>query len=351
MTTLRAQFEHRFAGGPSLEAEFEAPPGITALFGPSGAGKTTTLRILAGLLRPGRGSVALGAERWLDTQHGVDRPPQRRSVGYIPQNALLFPHLTVRANLGFGARKAAGVEIERIAGALELTDLLDRRPAALSGGQRQRVALGRAILRRPRLLLMDEPVSALEADLKRRILDDLCRLVGELGIPAIFVSHDQLDVRRFAARVVLLDGGRVVGAGPASETLDRGVGRAGLTTRDNVVRVRQIVQRAGSWHGRLGEQEVTLPAGAWPEEAHIAFGASEVILATSDRAETSVRNRWRGRIITIDDVGGRIFVAVDVGQSIWAEITPDACAALGLAPSGEVVCLVKAAALRRLNGA
>ncbi|MFG0285979.1 MAG: molybdenum ABC transporter ATP-binding protein [Phycisphaerales bacterium JB039] len=350
MTTLRAHFEHQFAGEPALEAAFEAPPGVTALFGPSGAGKTTTLRILAGLLRPGRGSVSLGHEQWLDTQRGVNRPAQRRSVGYIPQDALLFPHMTVRANLAFGARDAAGAGIDRIAGALELTDLLDRRPAALSGGQRQRVALGRAILRRPRLLLMDEPVSALEADLKRRILDDLCRLVGDLGIPAIFVSHDQLDVRRFAERVVLLDGGRVVGAGPAGETLDRAVGRAGLTTRDNVVRVGRIAQCAGAWHGRLGEQDVTLPAGAWPDEAHVAFGASDVILATSDRAETSVRNRWRGRIIAIDDVGGRIFVAVDVGQPIWAEITPDARAALALAPGAEVVCLVKAAALRRLQG-
>ena len=211
-------------GDLRLSVHFEAAGGATALFGPSGAGKTSVVNMIAGLLTPDRGSIALDDTILFDAAAGIDVPPHRRRIGYVFQDGRLFPHLTVRQNLDYGRRMGGrprdGGAFERIAALLDIGVLLDRRPRTLSGGERQRVAVGRALLMRPRLLLLDEPLAALDAGRKREILPYLVRLRDEAAVPIVYVSHTAAEVRRIATKVVRLDNGRVVAAG-GLELLDQ----------------------------------------------------------------------------------------------------------------------------------
>jgi molybdate transport system ATP-binding protein len=200
-----------------LGARFETSGGATALFGPSGAGKTALANMIAGLVRPDRGSIVLDGTVLFDAAAGVDVPPHRRRIGYVFQEGRLFPHLSVRQNLDYGRRMSGrpreADEFGRIAALLEIGHLLDRRPRMLSGGERQRVAVGRALLMHPRLLLLDEPLASLDAGHKREILPYLVRLRDDAGIPIVYVSHLPAEVRRIATSVVRLDGGHVVATG------------------------------------------------------------------------------------------------------------------------------------------
>jgi molybdate transport system ATP-binding protein len=202
----------RFESGFELNAQFDACPGVTALVGPSGSGKSTVLALIAGVLRPKDGVIRLGKRTLVDTRLGVFVPPQQRRIGIVFQDHLLFPHMTVRKNLlfGKGRRDSQSIDCERVVKILEIGALLERFPKTLSGGERQRVALGRAILRGPELLLMDEPLAALNQDLKDRILAYLERAIAEWHIPTLFVSHDQADVKRLTSNVVTLQGWQAV---------------------------------------------------------------------------------------------------------------------------------------------
>ncbi|MGH6621785.1 MAG: molybdenum ABC transporter ATP-binding protein [Alphaproteobacteria bacterium] len=209
-------------GAFALDVAFDAPMrGITALFGPSGCGKTTILRCMAGLQRLS-GRLTVGGDTWQDDAARKFRKPHERSVGYVFQEASLFPHLSVRRNLLYGARrsertdKAGALEFADIVGLLGIGHLLDRAPVALSGGERQRVAVGRALLSQPRLLLMDEPLAALDRIAKDEILPYFEALHEKLSIPIVYVSHDLAEVERLADMLVLLDGGRVLATGPLS---------------------------------------------------------------------------------------------------------------------------------------
>jgi molybdate transport system ATP-binding protein len=205
----------RYPSGFCLEATFTVEAGVTALLGPSGSGKTSALSIVAGLRRPDRGRVRLGGEVLLDTAAGIQLPPERRGIGYVFQDFLLFPHLTVRRNLLYGWRRrrsgARTVAFERVVGVLELGDLLGRLPHTLSGGQRQRVALGRALLCGPRMLLLDEPLVGVDEALRFRVLDYVEQVLKEWDIPTLYVTHNQAEADRLARSVVRLEGGRVVG--------------------------------------------------------------------------------------------------------------------------------------------
>jgi molybdate transport system ATP-binding protein len=213
---LAVEVEKRL-GALHLSVRFEAAGGATALFGPSGAGKTSVINMIAGLLRPERGSIALDDAVLFDAARGIDMAPHRRRIGYVFQEGRLFPHLNVRQNLDYGRRRNGrprdAKEFDRIAALLDIGHLLDRRPRLLSGGERQRVAVGRALLMAPRLLLLDEPLASLDAGHKREILPYLVRLRDEAGIPIVYVSHTAAEVRRIATTVVRLDAGRVVAAG------------------------------------------------------------------------------------------------------------------------------------------
>lgn len=203
----------------SLQASLASEGRVTGLFGASGAGKTSLINIIAGLLRPDRGSIVIDDETLDDTAAGVHVPAHRRRIGYVFQDARLFPHLDVRQNLDYGRRMNRladdHAERARVTALLDIGGLLDRRPGQLSGGERQRVALGRALLAKPRLLLLDEPLGSLDEERKVEILPYLVRLRDEAGVPMVYVSHDAGEMRQLATSIVMLKRGRVIAFGGA----------------------------------------------------------------------------------------------------------------------------------------
>ncbi|KHK63040.1 molybdenum ABC transporter ATP-binding protein [Pseudomonas fluorescens] len=223
MIQARFQLER---GDFSMDLDLQLPGrGVTALYGESGSGKTTCLRCIAGLDRPTLGFVEVNGEVWQDSERGVFVPPHQRALGYVFQEASLFDHLSVRDNLLFGLKRVAAaqrrVDINHATGLLGIGHLLDRPPHNLSGGERQRVGIARALLTSPRLLLMDEPLAALDTRRKNEILPYLQRLHDELDIPVLYVSHSQDEVARLADHIVLLEAGRALASGPIGETLAR----------------------------------------------------------------------------------------------------------------------------------
>jgi molybdate transport system ATP-binding protein len=216
MTVLAVDVEKK-VGALHLAVRFQAAGGATALFGPSGAGKTSVVNMIAGLLKPDRGSITLDDTILFEAEKAINVPPHRRRIGYVFQEGRLFPHLSVRQNLDYGRRLSGRPrntsEFERIASLLGITNLLHRRPRMLSGGERQRVAIGRALLMQPRLLLLDEPLASLDAGHKGEILPYLVRLRDQAAIPMVYVSHIAAEVHQIATNVVRLDDGHVVAAG------------------------------------------------------------------------------------------------------------------------------------------
>jgi len=204
-------------GDFKLTATFESAGPVTGLFGNSGTGKTSIINLIAGLVAPDRGTIVLDGEPLDDTERGIHVPPHLRRIGYVFQDARLFPHLDVRRNLDFGRRMNGltrdAAHETRIVALLDIADLLGRRPAQLSGGERHRVALGRALLAKPRLLLLDEPLSSLDDDRKAEILPYFARLRDDAGVPMVYVSHDPDEMRRLATTVVMLKRGRVAAVG------------------------------------------------------------------------------------------------------------------------------------------
>lgn len=200
-----------------LSAKFESDSGVTALFGPSGSGKTSIVSMIAGLSKPDRGRIVVGGDTLFDSAAHIDEPAQRRRIGYVFQDGRLFPHMSVARNLDYGRWMSGAdrddAQFARVTDLLDIAPLLKRRPGALSGGERQRVALGRALLMKPRLMLLDEPMASLDAARKQEILPYFVRLRDETKLPMIYVSHDAAEVRQIATRVVTLDGGRVTAAG------------------------------------------------------------------------------------------------------------------------------------------
>jgi molybdate transport system ATP-binding protein len=220
--TLDVAIRHRLER-IAIEVTLAAGAGLTAIVGPSGAGKTTLLHAIAGLFRPDEGRVVLGDDVLVDTAHGVFVPPDRRRIGYVTQDSRLFPHLTVRQNLAYGHWFTRGADrrltVDRAIAMLDLEGLLARRPARLSGGERQRVALGRALATSPRLLLLDEPLAAVDVGRRQEILPYLDRLRHELALPTVYVTHALDEVRARAESVVTLDEGRIVSIVPGGSQL------------------------------------------------------------------------------------------------------------------------------------
>jgi molybdate transport system ATP-binding protein len=215
--TLDVQLE---AGTFTLDLRTTLEARAVALFGPSGAGKTTVLETIAGLRRPRTGRIGIAGHVLFDARAGIDVPPRGRRVGYVPQDLALFPHLDVRRNVLFGATRGSRLALESVLSVLDIGGLLDRRLDGLSGGERQRVALARALMSAPDVLLLDEPLAALDTPLRHRILEDLRRVRDEIQIPLLYVSHDVSEVRRIAEWVVVLEQGRLVRAGHPNDVFD-----------------------------------------------------------------------------------------------------------------------------------
>ena len=358
---LDVALRHAFPGGFALDAAFAAPtPGVTALFGPSGCGKSTVLAAVSGLLRPREGCVALdGGPPLLDTARGVCVPPERRRCGVVFQDARLFPHLSVEANLRYGLRRAPrgahGPSFEDVVSLLGMEHLLRRRPLGLSGGEKQRVALGRALLSRPRLLLMDEPLAALDAARRAEVLPFLARLRDAAGLPILYVTHALDEVDALADTLVLLEAGRVAAAGPV-EALSARTDLPQLSGRRDAGALLNCAVAAHDPANGLtrlsfpgGELAVPLrpePPGA---RLRVRARARDVAVATEAPRGISVHNVLPCRLEGVAEAGDHeVFLRLAVGPTtLLARVARDTPGRLGLAPGAALWALVKSVAFDR----
>lgn len=356
---------HSFAAGQgsfTLDAAFAAPvAGVTALFGPSGCGKSTILGAVAGLLRPQAGRVAIGQEVLLDTDRRVCLAPERRRCGVVFQDARLFPHLSVATNLRYGLRRAprgvTGPGFDDVVALLGIAPLLGRRPGGLSGGERQRVALGRALLSRPRLLLMDEPLAALDAARRAEVLPFLARLRDVAGLPILYVTHALEEVDALADHLVLLEAGRVVAAGPVEDLSARtdlpllaGRRDAGVLIPCTVLGDADGISRLGFAGGAFA---TTTHPGPPETRLRVRVRARDVAVAVVEPRGLSTQNILPVTLAAIQDAPepGEVFLRLALGPTaLLARITRDSVQRLDLRPGMDLWALVKAVTFDRRTG-
>ena len=365
---IGAAFSGRL-GAFTLDVAFDAPMrGITALFGPSGCGKTTILRCMAGLQRLS-GKLTVGGETWQDDASGAFRKPHERQIGYVFQEASLFPHLSVRQNLLYGARrsgrseKAEALDFDVVVGLLGVGHLLDRAPAALSGGERQRVAVGRALLSQPRLLLMDEPLSALDRITKDEILPYFEALHETLSVPIVYVSHDLAEVERLADMLVLLDRGRVLASGPLSDL-----------EADPSLPLLRMSEAAVTLEGRITaiDEAYTLTSlavaggalvvpgrrGSTGSRRRLRIRASDVSFVRTRPSDSTILNCLPARIVSVSRQNGddaQVNVVAGLGEDgagarIVGRVTRKSQEALSLAPGVAIFAQIKSVALVASDG-
>ena len=363
--SLSVELRHRFPT-VNINIAFSVPsPGITVLFGPSGSGKSTVIAAAAGLLRPDECRIAIGGDILVDTEAGIWLPPERRRVGLVFQDSRLFPHMSVLNNLKFGMRRTREREIDfdEVVELLGIRPLLARRPNTLSGGERQRVAIGRALLRQPQLLLMDEPLASLDASRKAEILPFLSGLKTMLRLPVLYVTHSMDELLRLADSAVLIEAGSVLEAGPIAEISARP--DLPLARRDDAGAV-LLCHIAGHDAARQltrldwGPATLWIPQSDLPDgrEVRVRVPAREVILARTEvdlfGDVLSLHNVLPGtvRAIAADPDHRAALVEVAIGGgSILSRVTPDAIARLALAPGAQVSALIKSMSIEILDGA
>lgn len=357
LSVRRGEFDLRAAG------QFDAA--VTGVFGPSGAGKSTLLHVFAGLVRPTSGRLTVEGRVLIDTERGVELPAHQRHVGVVFQDARLFPHYSVKGNLRFGRNRRGGkgeIAFDEVVSLLELGPMLGRPVRTLSGGEGQRVALGRALLSSPRLLLLDEPMAALDRGLKQQILPFLQRVRDAVKIPMVYVSHDLRELLQLTDRMLVLDGGHVTGSGRYGDlVLDPNVWAGdpelvnvhparvqahdeslGLTRVELMTREGEhtgAVLRAGYRAGLLVEQRVS-----------VSLRPEDVALSLQPVDHISIQNQIPGKILRVSRYGGQAMLEIDVGAPLLAQVTECTMEAMGLREGMDVVCLVKSNAIRLLNG-
>jgi molybdate transport system ATP-binding protein len=351
-----AAIKHR--GSFTLDAQFDLPtPGVVALFGRSGCGKSTLVNVIAGLLKADSGRVVLDEAVLLDTDRRIDVPPERRRIGYVFQDARLFPHLSVAANLRYAQRRAripAFVTMDRVADLLDLGALMQRRTHQLSGGERQRVAIGRALLSQPSLLLLDEPLASLDASRRDEVLPYLESLRDHLAIPMVYVSHHFDEVLRLATHLVLMESGKAIAQGNLSDiSLNPrlraivGADAVGAIVDGTVLGPdpNSGLLRVQVGHGELKVHFGKLATGA---KLRVQLLARDLIVATQSPQHLSVRNSLAGHITAVtDDEDDTDLIAIDVGGTIiMARVTKAATLELGLVIGLPVWALVKTVSLR-----
>ena len=346
-----------FRGSFHLDVAFSADAPVLGLFGRSGSGKTTLINAIAGIGKPSRGTIKVNDHVLFDAKRRIDLPPERRRIGYVFQDALLFPHLDVESNLLYGQRRRAAAERvideRHIVDLLGLGALLRRRPNTLSGGERHRVAIGRALLAQPRILLMDEPLAALDVPRRIEILEYVERLRDELPIPIVYVSHSVAEITRLADHVVLLSDGKCLATGDVEDVMGRldlrpATGRyeagsllnARVLTHDPVDQLTTLAFDGGKLH-------VPQIRAAVGERVRVRIRARDVSLALRAPHDVSILNVLAGCVTSIlDDAGPAVDIQIAVGEAtIGARVTRRSVQALGLCVGQQVFALVKSVSL------
>lgn len=354
-SSLSINISHAFDGF-ALEFDQTIPlDGVTALFGPSGSGKTSVLNAIAGFLRPGSGDIRFGSTSWFSDADKAWTPPHRRSVGTVFQDAQLFPHLTVRENLDYADQRAdtekPGHSYAQIVSAMELEQLLERSPQSLSGGETQRVAIARTLLTRPDLLLLDEPLSALDNARKGELLPFLETLKSEFALPTIYVSHDVDEVSRIAERVIMMETGKVVATGQTDEVLSRYGLEAGRNPYEATSTLTGLVDRTQDdlLAVQIGAATVWLAADVHLEsgtQVRLSIAARDVSIALERPKEISIQNMIAATIRSVHSTKRPAFqtVMLDIeGQTLQSRVTRKAVNDLALEPGRAVFALIKSA--------
>lgn len=353
----------RVQGAFTVNAKFTArETGVTALFGHSGAGKTSIISMVAGLVRPDSGRIVVNDRTVFDSESGVNLPPEKRRFGYVFQDGRLFPHLSARANLIYGwkrvRRRKRRIGFDRVVALLGIGHLLDRQPANLSGGEKQRVAIGRALLTSPDLLLMDEPLASLDAARKTEVMPFIARLPRELDIPILYVSHSVDEILNLADTLVFLADGRPRAAGPVEEITARPdfqevIGGAGagavLAAAVESHDIEGGLTRLRFAGGILAVPKISCAPG---EPVRVRIHPRDVGIALGDLPRTSIQNIFRGTVSAISPAcnGDLVDVRLDIGGPLPATITPRALKDLALTEGAEVLAMVKSVSVSLGSG-
>lgn len=332
---------------------------VTAIFGPSGSGKTTLLDVIAGLRRIPEGEIEIDGRTLFSSARGVDLPPRERGIGYVPQEGALFPHLSVRKNILFGAARDASVskpiEMNHVTTVLEIGQLLDRAVTRISGGEAQRVALARAILSRPKLLLLDEPLAALDIGLKEKILPYLARVRDEFAIPMIYVTHNVTEVLALADWVLAIRAGRLVTQGPPRETLTSGLAVREIPEEqlENVFTVTFMDSDKSAGRSRVrlsGGAELFIPYLQNHPRASLQVGVSadDILLAIQRPEGISAGNILPGEVRLVDIIEDQALVSVEAGENFCVRLTAGAATRLALTVGSRVFLIIKTRSFRLL---
>jgi molybdate transport system ATP-binding protein len=350
---IEANFVKRFSGGPEIRVESwrtGEQAAVTVLFGPSGAGKTTVLRCLAGLMRPEEGKISFNGQTWSDDPRGFFLAARERRVGFVPQEYALFPHLSVERNIGYGLNGASRDESRgRVVAMIKWLGLegLERRlPKELSGGQQQRVALARAVARRPNLLLLDEPLAALDAPTRQRLRGELRQLLKEAAIPSVLVTHDRTDALVLGDDLVVMNEGRLMQQGPVHEVFSRPANLtvAGIVAVETVQPAR-VLESGELITVGIGEQRllaVGVELSPQTREVYVCIRAEDVILMKGDPARSSPRNCLASVVKRLTIEGPMVRIELDCSFPLSAVLTRQACEELALEEGEPVMALVKA---------
>ena len=340
----------RFTGF-DLDCEASFGPGVTAIFGPSGTGKTTLLNCLAGMTKPDEGRISVAGRTVFSSESKTDVRPEKRRFGYVFQDSVLFPHKSVRDNIQYGYNLtpvgSREIDLDHLVDMLGLSLLMSRNVKNLSGGEKQRVALARALAISPKLLLMDEPLASLDARFKGAIISYLKRIVRELEIPMVYVSHSLSEVTALSDDTLAIEGGRTVAFGPTRSLLGRPAlaAVADYAALENILEGEALPSQDGASTSRIrvGEAELLIPAiDAAPGDAvMVSVRAGDIILSLEAPQKISARNIVKAVVREIHDLGSQVLVFADVGERITVEITPGALADLSLRVGSGVYLVIK----------
>jgi molybdate transport system ATP-binding protein len=348
---LKVDVKSRFSAF-HLDMNFHVQGDMIGVFGPSGSGKSSLAGLILGLRKPGKGSITLDGEALFDRQHGIDIPVEHRRIGMVFQRPHLFPHLSVRGNLLYGFNRCSHedrrIALEGVMDVLHLGHLLERTIKNLSGGEQQRVAIGRAVLSNPRLLIMDEPLSALDDRLKFQIIPFLKGVCETFKIPSIFISHSLLEMRVMADQVLVVSEGQVI-----EQTTSENLARGRMGENDigyiNLIRVARSRRLDGLYAYKWGGQELLISSGNEQEEGLFELSSREIILFKRHPEAISARNLLKCRVADIFETGRRIGVEMDCGgERLVAEVVKEAANELSITKGGEIFAAIKASAFRRL---